>query len=93
MWHSFVKAIVFFRLVKAISFSTRFTFLIEAMTLFIFIINICFFSLDLHLYNLNISRMSLIKTLLFLKIESLLAESTIPKMAVSVVKVGKIKLF
>ena len=39
-----------------------------------------FFSLDLNFYNLNISRMWLIYTLLFLKMESLLADLRIPNL-------------
>ena len=72
MWRFFVKAIVFFELVKAISFSIIFTFRISAMRLFTFI---NFFSLYLYTFNLNINRMRLIKTLLFSKMESLFAES------------------
>ena len=48
----FLKAIVFFESIKAISFSILLTFRISAMRLFIFI---NFFSLDLETYNLNIN--------------------------------------
>ena len=89
MSHFFVKAIVFIELVKAISFSIVFTFRISAMRLFKFM---NFFSLDLNTYNLNMSRMWLINTLLFLKMESLLADSGISNMAACGVKVGNIKL-
>ena len=65
MSHFFVKAIVFIELVNAIYFSIVFTFRISAMRLFKF---------------LNISRIWLINTLLFLKMESLLADSGILKM-------------
>ena len=54
MSHSFVKAIVFIDLIKAISFSILLTFRISAMRLFKFM---NFFSLDLNFYNLNIGRM------------------------------------
>ena len=77
MSHSFVKAIVFIDLIKAISFSILLTFRISAMRLFKFM---NFFSLDLNFYNLNISRMWLIYTLLFLKMESLLADLRIPNL-------------
>ena len=90
MSHFFVKAIVFIELVKAIYFSIVFTFRISAMRLLKFM---NFFSLDLNTYNLNIRRMRLINTLLFLKMESLLADSRIPKMIACSVKVGNIKLF
>ena len=90
MSHFFVKAIVFTELVKTISFSIVFTFWVSAMRLFKFMI---FFSLDLNTYSLNISRMRLINTLLFLKMESLLADSEFPKMAACDVKVSNIKLF
>ena len=83
--HFFVKAIVSIELVKAVSFTILFTFWICAMRLIKFI---NFFSLDLNTYNLNISRMSLINILLFLKLESLLADLRIPKMAPGGVKVG-----
>ena len=46
-----------------------------------------------YTYNLNISIMWLIKTLLFLRMESLLPESRIQKIAVCGAKVGKISLF
>ena len=49
----FLKAIVFFELLKAISFSILLTFRISGMRLFLFM---KFFSLDLWTYNLNISR-------------------------------------
>ena len=90
MSHFFVKAIFFIGLVKAISFSIDITFRISAMRSFKFI---NFFSLDLNTYNLNISRMSLINILLFLKLESLLADLRIPKMAPGGVKVGNIISF
>ena len=51
------------------------------------------FSVNLYTYNFSISRMWLIKTSLFWKMESLLVKSRIPKMTVCGVKVGKIKLF
>ena len=57
MSHFFVKAIVFIDLVKAISFSIVFTFRISTMRLFKF---------------KNTSRIWLINTLLFLKMESFL---------------------
>ena len=88
--HFFLKAIVFIELVKAISFSILFTFQISAMRLFKFT---NFFSLDLNTYNINISRMWLVNTLLLLKMESLLVDSRIQKMAACGVKVGNIKLF
>ena len=53
MRHFFVK-VIFFELVKAISFSILFPFRISAMRLFIFM---SFFSLDLYTYNLNINKM------------------------------------
>ena len=90
MSHFFVKAIVFIELVKAISFSIVFTFRISAMRLFKFM---NFFSLDLDTYNLNISRMWLINILLFLKMEPLLVDSGISKIAACGVNVGNIKLF
>ena len=74
MSHFFVKAIVLIELVKAIYFSIVFTFRISAMRLPKFM---KFFSLDLNTYNLNIRRMRLINTLLFLKMESLLSDSRI----------------
>ena len=52
-----------------------------------------FFSLDLYTYNLNVSRLSFIKTLLFLKMDSLLAKLRIPKMLVCSVQVVKLNLF
>ena len=52
MCHFFVKASVGFELVKKICFSIAFTFPISAMRLFIFM---NFFSLDLYIYNLNIT--------------------------------------
>ena len=85
--HFFLKAIVFFELFKAISFSIFLTFRILAMKLIIFM---NFFSLDLQTYNLNISRMWLINILLFSKKELFLTESRIPRMAVCAVKVGNI---
>ena len=51
-----------------------------------------FFSLDLNTYNLNTSRMWLINISLFLRTESLLADSRILKVAASGIKVGN-KLF
>ena len=50
----FVKAIVFFELIRAISFSIFFTFRISAMRLFI---SMSFYSLDLYTYNLDINKM------------------------------------
>ena len=85
MCHFSVKAIAFFELVKAISLSILFTFQISAKKLFIFM---SFFSLDLCTYNLNISRMGLLRSLLFSKIFS-----RNPKMTDCGVEVGKIKLF
>ena len=90
MCHFFVNAIVFFELVKAVSFSILFTFRISAMRLFI---SMSFFSLDLYTYNLNINRIRLLRTLLFSKMESFFVESRNPEMAVCGVKVGEIKLF
>ena len=52
-----------------------------------------FLSLDLKTYNLSISRMSLIKILLFPKKELFLKESRIPKMTVCGVKVGNNRVF
>ena len=72
MSHFFVKAIAFIELVKGISFSIVFIFRISAMRLLKFT---NFFSLDLNTYNLNKSRILLINNLLFLKMESLLADS------------------
>ena len=85
----FIKAIVFFELFNAISFSIFLTFRISAMRLFIFM---NFFSLDLWTGNLNVSRMWLIKTLLFSKKETLCTESRIPKMAIYCVKVDNISI-
>ena len=70
MCHFSVTAIVFFELVKSISFSILFTFRISAMIILLMFMN---FSLDLNTYNINISRIVgyawLIKILLFLKME------------------------
>ena len=90
MCHFFVKRIVFFELIKAISFSILFTFRISAMRFFIFM---SFFSLELCTYNLNINRMWLLRHLLFSKMESLFAESRYWKITVCAVKVGKATLF
>ena len=57
-----------FELVKGISSCIPFTFQIPAMRLFIFM---NFFSLDLYTQNLNISRIWLIKTSLFFKMDCL----------------------
>ena len=79
-----------FFLVKTISFSTLFTFPnFSYDNIYIYEL----FSQDLHRYNLNNSRMCLIKTFLFLKMDSLIVESLISEMAVCGVEVGKIKLF
>ena len=86
----FLKVIVFFELLKAIYFSILLTFRFSAMRLFIFM---NFFSLDLQTHNLNISRMRLMKILLFSKKKLMLKESKIPRMAVCGVKVGNIKVF
>ena len=72
------------------SFSILFTFQISAIRLFKFM---NFFSLELNTYNLNISRMSLLNILVFLKKDSLLADSRIPKMTACGVEVGNVKLF
>ena len=54
IYYVLVKAIVFFELGKAISFSILFIFPISAKRLFIFK---SFFSLDLYTCNLNINIM------------------------------------
>ena len=86
--HFFVKAIVFFELVKAVSVSILFTFQISAMRLFILM---GFFSLDT--YNLSINRMWLLKNLIVFKNGVVVCELRNSKMAVCGVKVGKINLF
>ena len=48
--HFFVKAIVFFELVKAVSDSVLFTFEISAMRLFV---RMSLFSLDTYILNIN----------------------------------------
>ena len=90
MCHFYVKAIVSIELVKTISFSILFTFRIFAMRLCKFM---NFFSLTFCICNLNISKMWLIKTLLFFRMKSLFAESRMPKMTVCGGKVGKLKIF
>ena len=90
MCHFFDKAIVFIELGKTMLFFYPFFFANFSYEDF------CIyeaFSLDLYIYNLNISRIRLIKTLLLLKMNSLLTDLKIPKMEVCGVKVGKIKLF
>ena len=64
-----LKEIVFIESVKAISLSVFFTSRISTIRLFKFM-NL--FSMDLNTTNLNISRIWLINTLLFLKMKSLL---------------------
>ena len=90
MCHFYVKAIVSIEFVKTISFSILFTFRIFAMRLYKFM---NFFSLTFCICNLNISKMWLIKTLLFFRMKSLFAESRMPKMTVCGGKVGKLKIF
>ena len=86
----FLKAIVFFELLKAISFSILLTFRISGMRLFLFM---KFFSLDLWTYNLNISRIWLIKILLFSKKGVIAHRIKNSKNTVCGVKVGNIKVF
>ena len=73
MCHFLVKAIVFFELGKAISFSILFIFRISAIRVFIFK---SFFSLDLYTFNININKMLLLKHLLFSKMKSLCNQET-----------------
>ena len=89
MCHFFDKAIVFIELGQTILFFYPFFWEFQLWSICIYEA----FSLDLYIYNLNISWIRLIKTLLLLKMNSLLTELKIPKMEVCGVKVGKIKLF
>ena len=90
MCHFLVKAIVFFELGKAISFSILFTFWISAMRLFIFK---NFFSLDLYIYNLNINKMWLLRHLLFQKWSHCLCNQETRKWQSVVLKLVKSSYF
>ena len=89
IWHFFLKAIVSFELVKAISFYILFTFRISAVRLFIFM---SFFSLDLYTYQLSINRI-ITKNFIIFKNGFIVCKMKKLKNGTLCVKVGKIKLF
>ena len=89
IWHFFLKAIVSFELVKAISFYILFTFRISAVKLFIFM---SFFSLDLYTYQLSINRI-ITKNFIIFKNGFIVCKMKKLRNGTLCVKVGKIKLF
>ena len=89
IWHFFLKAIVSFELVKAISFYILFTFRISAVRLFIFM---SFFSLDLYTYQLSINKI-ITKNFIIFKNGFIVCKMKKLRNGTLFVKVGKIKLF